>query len=108
MLRPHELARKAPKADISPRKDGPDPQLSYRNFDLRALECYRNEPRFEFDVDDIHGRKALGPVSEVGVFLGLVIAARSAELSPEGRRRDSYFLTKKAVEITRIAKSQSV
>lgn len=32
------------------------PQLSYRAFDLRALEWYRNDPRFSFDVDDIHGR----------------------------------------------------
>ncbi|MEX0318721.1 MAG: hypothetical protein AB3N21_12255 [Ruegeria sp.] len=32
------------------------PQLSYRAFDLRALEWYRNDPRFHFDVDDIHGR----------------------------------------------------
>lgn len=33
-----------------------EPQLSFRVFDLRALEWYRNDPRFEFDVDDIHGR----------------------------------------------------
>jgi hypothetical protein len=32
------------------------PQLSFRTFDLRALEWYRNDPRFDFDVDDIHGR----------------------------------------------------
>ncbi len=32
------------------------PQLSFRAFDLRALEWYRNDPRFDFDVDDIHGR----------------------------------------------------
>lgn len=32
------------------------PQLSFRVFDLRALEWYRNDPRFYFDVDDIHGR----------------------------------------------------
>lgn len=32
------------------------PQLSFRVFDLRALEWYRNDPRFDFDVDDIHGR----------------------------------------------------
>lgn len=32
------------------------PQLSHRAFDLRALEWYRNDPRFDFDVDDIHGR----------------------------------------------------
>lgn len=36
-------------------KEG-SPQLSFRAFDLRALEWYRNDPRFEFDVDDIHGR----------------------------------------------------
>jgi len=32
------------------------PQLSHRSFDLRSLEWYRNDPRFEFRVDDIHGR----------------------------------------------------
>lgn len=32
------------------------PQLSFRAFDLRALEWYRNDPRFDFEVDDIHGR----------------------------------------------------
>ncbi len=32
------------------------PQLSHRAFDLRALEWYRNDPRFDFEVDDIHGR----------------------------------------------------
>lgn len=32
------------------------PQLTFRTFDLRALEWYRNDPRFEFKVDDIHGR----------------------------------------------------
>jgi len=32
------------------------PQLSHRAFDLRALEWYRNDPRFDFDVDDIHGQ----------------------------------------------------
>lgn len=32
------------------------PQLVHRPFDLRALEWYRNDPRFDFDVDDIHGR----------------------------------------------------
>lgn len=32
------------------------PQLSHRCFDLRALEWYRNDPRFEFMNDDITGR----------------------------------------------------
>lgn len=32
------------------------PQLSFRMFDLRVLEWYRNDPRFEFHVDDVHGR----------------------------------------------------
>lgn len=32
------------------------PQLSFRAFDLRALEWYRNDPRFELRSDDIHGR----------------------------------------------------
>lgn len=36
-------------------KEG-SPQLCFRAFDLRALEWYRNDPRFDFDVDDIHGR----------------------------------------------------
>lgn len=30
-------------------------QLEYRAFDLRSLEYYRNDPRFEYQVDDIHG-----------------------------------------------------
>ncbi|MCO5792826.1 MAG: AAA family ATPase [Blastomonas sp.] len=32
------------------------PQLAFRAFDLRALEWYRNDPRFKLIVDDIHGR----------------------------------------------------
>ena len=31
------------------------PQLIHRAFDLRSLEWYRNDPRFEFYNDDIHG-----------------------------------------------------
>ena len=31
------------------------PQLAFRAFDLRALEWYRNDPRFELRSDDIHG-----------------------------------------------------
>lgn len=31
------------------------PQLDFRAFDLRSLEYYRNDPRFEYRVDDIHG-----------------------------------------------------
>lgn len=31
------------------------PQLSFRAFDLRALEWYRNDPRFELRSDDIQG-----------------------------------------------------
>lgn len=31
------------------------PQLSFRAFDLRALEWYRNDPRFDLRSDDIHG-----------------------------------------------------
>ncbi|PPD03514.1 MAG: AAA family ATPase [Methylocystis sp.] len=30
-------------------------QLEYRAFDLRSLEYYRNDPRFEYRVDDIRG-----------------------------------------------------
>jgi hypothetical protein len=33
-----------------------EPQLSYRVFDLRVLEWYRNDPRFVVEIDDIHGR----------------------------------------------------
>lgn len=31
------------------------PQLDYRIFDLRILEWYRNDPRYYYNVDDIHG-----------------------------------------------------
>jgi len=31
-------------------------QLSFAVFDLRLLEWYRNDPKFAYDVDDIHGR----------------------------------------------------
>ena len=30
-------------------------QLDFRAFDLRVLEWYRNDPRYEYRVDDIHG-----------------------------------------------------
>jgi len=30
-------------------------QLSFRAFDPRVLEWYRNDPRFSYQVDDIHG-----------------------------------------------------
>ena len=50
-------------SDIDAREMGPytaaltlgAPQLSFRVFDLRALEWYRNDPRFELRSDDIHG-----------------------------------------------------
>jgi hypothetical protein len=32
-----------------------EPQLSYRAFNLRVLEFYRNDPRYSFETDDIHG-----------------------------------------------------
>ena len=32
------------------------PQLDFRVFDLRFLEWYRNDPRYYYEVDDIHGR----------------------------------------------------
>ncbi len=32
------------------------PQLTYKYFDLRMLEWYRNDPRFQFEVDDVRGR----------------------------------------------------
>ncbi|GAB4362513.1 MAG: ATPase AAA [Kiloniellaceae bacterium] len=31
------------------------PQLDFRIFDLRLLEWYRNDPRYYYKVDDIHG-----------------------------------------------------
>jgi hypothetical protein len=32
-----------------------EPQLNYRAFNLRVLEFYRNDPRYSFENDDIHG-----------------------------------------------------
>lgn len=32
------------------------PQLDFRVFDLRVLEWYRNDPRFYYEIDDIHGQ----------------------------------------------------
>ncbi|HEC69189.1 MAG TPA: AAA family ATPase [Candidatus Omnitrophica bacterium] len=32
-----------------------EPQLSYRTFNLRVLEFYRNDPRYHYETDDIHG-----------------------------------------------------
>lgn len=32
-----------------------EPQLSYRAFNSRVLEFYRNDPRYSFETDDIHG-----------------------------------------------------
>jgi hypothetical protein len=32
-----------------------EPQLAYRAFNLRVLEFYRNDPRYSYDTDDIHG-----------------------------------------------------
>jgi len=32
-----------------------EPQLSYRAFNLRILEFYRNDPRYSYETDDIHG-----------------------------------------------------
>lgn len=31
-------------------------QLEFRSFDLSVLECYRNDPRYHYDNDDIRGR----------------------------------------------------
>jgi hypothetical protein len=31
-------------------------QLSHRAFDLRVLEWYRNDPRYQYSVDDVHGQ----------------------------------------------------
>lgn len=32
-----------------------EPHLAYKPFDLSVLEFYRNDPRYSFDCDDIHG-----------------------------------------------------
>jgi hypothetical protein len=32
-----------------------EPQLAYRAFNLRVLEFYRNDPRYSYQTDDIHG-----------------------------------------------------
>lgn len=32
-----------------------EPQLVYKPFDLLVLETYRNDPRYHYDTDDIHG-----------------------------------------------------
>jgi hypothetical protein len=32
-----------------------EPQLAFRSFNLRILEFYRNEPRYSYETDDIHG-----------------------------------------------------
>lgn len=31
-------------------------QLEFRAFDLRVLEFYRNDPRYDYKIDDIHGQ----------------------------------------------------
>ena len=36
-----------------------EPQLSYKAFDLSVLEFYRNDPRYEYTTDDIHGQIGL-------------------------------------------------
>lgn len=41
------------------------PQLSYRCFDLRSLEWYRNDPRFDFSIDDVHGRIIQKPGTQI-------------------------------------------
>lgn len=32
-----------------------EPQLKFFSFDLSILELYRNDPRYHYDVNDIHG-----------------------------------------------------
>lgn len=32
------------------------PQLEFRSFDLRLLEWYRNDPKYYYQVDDVHGQ----------------------------------------------------
>ncbi len=44
-----------------------EPQLSYKAFNLRVLEFYRNDPRYSYETDDIHGSisaKTEGGLSE--------------------------------------------
>lgn len=36
-----------------------EPQLSYKAFDLSVLEFYRNDPRYKYTTDDIHGQISL-------------------------------------------------
>ena len=36
-----------------------EPQLGFRAFDLSVLEIYRNDPRYHYDTDDIHGDMAI-------------------------------------------------
>lgn len=47
------------------------PQLDYRVFDTRVLEWYRNDPRYEYDIDEIHGRitQKAGTVGKDGAVL---------------------------------------
>jgi hypothetical protein len=47
------------------------PQLDFRVFDLRILEWYRNDPRYSYRVDDIHGsiRQKAGTVGASGRIL---------------------------------------
>lgn len=33
-----------------------EPQLSYRSFDLSVLEFYRNDPRYNYENDDVRGK----------------------------------------------------
>lgn len=44
-----------------------EPQLAFKPFDLIVLEHYRNDPRYSFDSDDIHGSLSIkSPYSENG------------------------------------------
>jgi hypothetical protein len=43
-----------------------EPQLAYRVFNLRVLEFYRNDPRYSYETNDIHGHISVRVQSEVG------------------------------------------
>jgi len=42
-----------------------EPQLSYKTFNLRILEFYRNDPRYHYETDDIHGSISLKSENEL-------------------------------------------
>lgn len=67
---PEALANAAQGGGHSPRYTRAlelgEPQLSFRPFDLRCLEWYRNDPRFELRNNDIHGKIDQRPGTQIG------------------------------------------